>query len=77
MIIYFNVYIKVQSRLGHNASADHAMSWTEYHPLEDMYSYLDYLEATYDFVSTQSVGKSYEGRDMRLAKICRHVGNLF
>jgi len=62
---------KVQSRLGHNASADHAMSWTEYHPLEDMYSYLDYLEATYDFVSTQSVGKSYEGRDMRLAKICR------
>merc|ERR1712077_167835 len=47
------------------------MDWTSYHPLEDMYSYLDYLESSFDFVSTESIGKSYEGTDMRLAKICK------
>jgi murein tripeptide amidase MpaA len=61
----------VQSRMSLNIPAGHNMSWTEYHPLEDIYSYLDYLEACFDFVSTQNLGKSYEGRDMRIAKICR------
>jgi len=53
------------------ASADHPMTWTEYHSLEDMYAYLDYLEATYDFVSTESVGKSGQGTEMRVAKLCK------
>ena len=47
------------------------MDWTDYHPLEDMYSYWDYLEATYDWVSTETIGQSYEGQDMRLLKVCR------
>ena len=46
------------------------MSWTEYHTLDDIYSYLDYLEQTFDFVSTETVGQSGEGRDMRVAKVC-------
>lgn len=49
----------------------HAMTWTEYHPLEDMYSYLDYLEQDYDFVSTEEIGKSGEGRSMRVVSVCR------
>merc|ERR1712121_517825 len=49
----------------------HAMTWTEYHPLEDMYTYLDYLEAEFDFVTTEEIGQSGEGRPMRVAKICR------
>lgn len=49
----------------------HSMTWTTYHPIEDMYSYLDYLEATYDFVTTESIGKSYQGEDMRIIKVCR------
>jgi len=61
---------KAQSKLGVKGT-DHDMTWTEYHPLEDMYSYLDHLEANFDFVTTQSVGKSHEGRDMRIAKICK------
>ena len=64
---------KVQSRVAYNTSAGHDMTWTEYHPLEDMYSYLDYLEATYDFVTTQSIGETYEGRDMRIARVCRGI----
>merc|ERR550517_1083019 len=47
------------------------MTWTEYHPLEDMYTYLDYLEAEFDFVTTEEIGQSGEGRPMRVAKICR------
>merc|ERR1712059_76485 len=31
----------------------------------------DYLEATYDFVSTEVIGQSYEGRDQRIIKVCR------
>ena len=47
------------------------MDWTAYHPIEDMHSYLDYLETTFDFVTTESLGKSYEGSDMRVAKVCK------
>ena len=47
------------------------MDWEEYHSMEDMYSYLDYLESTYDFVTTEIIGKSFEGQDMRVAKVCR------
>jgi murein tripeptide amidase MpaA len=49
----------------------HAMTWTEYHTLEDMYTYLDYLEETFDFVSTEVIGQSSEGRDIRVASVCR------
>lgn len=52
----------------------HSMDWTNYHPIEDIYSYWDYLEATYDWVSTESIGKSYNGEDMRLLKVCKNSG---
>ena len=45
------------------------MTWTEYHPKEDMESYLDYLASTYDFVTLETIGQSYEGTDMRVAKV--------
>ena len=46
----------------------HSMDWTSYHPLEDMYSYLDYLESSFDFVTTESIGKSYEARGQQCQK---------
>ena len=49
----------------------HTMTWDSYHSLEDMYSYLDYLENKYDYIRTEVIGKSYEGRDMRVLKVCR------
>ena len=30
---------------------------------------MDYLVATYDYVSVSSIGESYEGRDMRVRTI--------
>ena len=47
------------------------MTWDEYHTLDDMYTYLDYLEQEFDFVKTESIGKSGEGRDMRVVSVCR------
>ena len=46
----------------------HSMDWTSYHPLEDMYSYLDYLESIFDFVTTENIGKSYEAREQQCQK---------
>ena len=42
----------------------------DYH-LNTRYTYLDYLEAEFDFVTTEEIGQSGEGRPMRVAKICR------
>ena len=53
------------NRVGHN------MDWTSYHPIEDMHSYLTYLQDTYDFVTLESIGKSHEGSDMIIAKVCK------
>ena len=39
--------------------------------IQPRYSYLDYLEETFDFVTTEEIGKSYEGRALRVAKISR------
>jgi len=53
------------------SDSKHAMTWDEYHTLEDIYSYYDYLEQTFDFVSTEIIGQSYEGRDLRVVKVCK------
>ena len=34
-----------------------------------VFSYWNYLVATFDWVSTESIGKSYEGQDMRVLKV--------
>lgn len=51
--------------------AKHAMDWTSYHPVEDMHDFMDYLAATYDYVSVSSIGESYEGRDMKVLSVCK------
>ena len=45
------------------------MSWNEYHPKEDMEDFLDYLASTYNFVTLETIGDSYEGETMRVAKV--------
>ena len=50
----------------------HSMDWTSYHPIEDMYSYLDYLESSFDFVTTESIGKSYEVRETTSVSLHNH-----
>ena len=47
------------------------MTWYQYHSLEDMYVFFDYLEKKYDFVNTEVIGTSFEGRNMRVVKVCK------
>ena len=46
------------------------MTWDTYHSKEDMEEYLDYLVNKYpDRISIETIGYSYEGRIMRVAKV--------
>ena len=47
--------------------------WQKYQNLSAIYDYLDKLEQNYDFVSTENIGKTYEGRNMTIAKVCKGV----
>merc|ERR1712123_345310 len=60
-----NVGNNVGEKLGHS------MDWTSYHPLEEMYGWFDYLETTFDFVETESIGQTFEGQEMVVMKVCR------
>ena len=50
----------------------HRMSWDAYHPYEDIDDYLDFLAKNYsNLVTLENIGKSYEGRIMRVLKVCK------
>ena len=49
----------------------HAMDWTSYHSVEDMHGYMEHLAAAYPWVTIESIGQSYEGRDMKVLRVCR------
>lgn len=61
----------VPMKKGSVSKSGHSMDWTDYHPIEDIHSYLDYLETTFDFVTTESIGQSHDGSEMRIAKVCK------
>ena len=43
------------------------MTWKQYHRLEDIYGFLDYLATTYpSIISVKTIGQSYEGRDLKV-----------
>lgn len=47
----------------------HRLTWRAYHRLNDIYSYLDYLVATYpDLCSVQTIGYSHEKRPLRVLR---------
>ncbi|XP_053610670.1 carboxypeptidase B-like [Plodia interpunctella] len=51
-------------------SVGHSMDWKRYHRLEDIHGFLDYLAEIFpDIASVQSIGKSVEGRDLKIIKI--------
>lgn len=48
----------------------HRMTWTAYHRLTDIHGYLDFLATTYpDLCSVRTIGKSFEGRPMKMLRI--------
>ncbi|CAG4956847.1 unnamed protein product [Parnassius apollo] len=56
--------IELQDRRGHR------MTWKQYHRIEDIHGFMDYLAKTYPkIVSVNSIGKSHEGRDLKVLRI--------
>ncbi|CAB0044857.1 unnamed protein product [Trichogramma brassicae] len=54
----------------------HRMEWDSYHRLEDIHEYMDYLANTYPQVcSVMSIGKSVQGRDLKVIRISRGLAN--
>ena len=47
----------------------HNMDWVEYHSLEDIYEWMDYLETKYEFCEQEIIGETYEGREQRVMKV--------
>jgi hypothetical protein len=56
---------------GHNyVNLGHLLTWQNYHRIEDINGYLDYLATTYpNIVQVISIGNSIEGRPINLVKI--------
>ncbi|KAH9630240.1 hypothetical protein HF086_012425 [Spodoptera exigua] len=56
--------LELQDRRGHR------MTWKQYHRLEDIHGFMDYLAKTYpSIVSVKTIGKSHEGRDLKMLRI--------
>ena len=63
---------KISKELIPKARAGHPMTWDEYHSLADIEAYMYYLVETFpDIVSIEEIGTTYEGREMRVLKICK------
>jgi murein tripeptide amidase MpaA len=53
-----------------------AMDWTAYHPLAEIYTWMDSLVQEFPFIVTNfEIGSSYEGRVTRGLKISYKAGN--
>ena len=63
---------KINRELNPKAKLGHPMTWDEYHSSADIEAYMDYLVETFpDMVSMEDIGTTYEGRQMRVLKICK------
>ncbi|CAB3234180.1 unnamed protein product [Arctia plantaginis] len=56
--------IELQDRRGHR------MTWKQYHRVEDIHGFMNYLAETYpSIISVNTIGKSHEGRDLKVLRI--------
>lgn len=59
-----------------SARSETAFGWGEYQTLEAIYEWIDDLALQYpSILSVQSIGQTYEGRDMKLVKLSQQSGN--
>ena len=55
--------------LGRNPQKPYSFSFNAFYPLHSMNTYLDYLAENRN-VTVESIGKSFQGRDIRMVKRC-------
>ncbi|KAJ9594114.1 hypothetical protein L9F63_014430 [Diploptera punctata] len=55
----------------------HRLTWRRYHRYKDIDSYMEYLATTYpDICRTEVIGKSSQGRDLKLLKVSTGGDNI-
>ncbi|KAL0119104.1 hypothetical protein PUN28_009602 [Cardiocondyla obscurior] len=65
-----NMPLSMQMQAELEGRNGHRMEWSSYHRLDDILGYLDYLAETYpDVCSVQTIGKSVEGRLLKVLRI--------
>ncbi|XP_062551929.1 zinc carboxypeptidase-like [Armigeres subalbatus] len=52
-----------------------AFGWEDYHTLDEIYAWLDDLDDQYDVLSVETIGHSYEGRELKVIKLSYKEGN--
>lgn len=58
------------------SKADGEMSWVDYHRLDVIYAWLDKLQAENpEVITVMDIGKTYEGRTMKMVKLSKKTGN--
>jgi len=63
--------VVVAANSSYSPELGHPMEWTTYHSIQDMEDYMMHLAATFDWVAVETIGQSYEGREMLVARLCR------
>jgi len=53
------------------SSSSEGFNLTTYHDYYEIMAHLDDVAALYDFVETEVIGQSWEGRDLKIIKICK------
>lgn len=51
------------------------IDWTAYHRVNDIYAWLDQMAATHQNTSVRTIGRTFEGRDIKLFSITRNPVN--
>lgn len=51
------------------------IDWTAYHRVNDIYAWLDQMTAAHSNTSVRTIGKTFEGRDIKLFSITRNPVN--
>merc|ERR1712223_106444 len=54
-----------------NMKDNRQMTWTDYYNASEINKWMDELADMYDFAETEIIGQSYEGRDLKIIKICK------
>ena len=49
----------------------YTLTWDKYHDHDTINEFIDELASTYDFVNTVSIGKTTEGRDLKVIQIAK------
>jgi hypothetical protein len=52
-----------------------SIDWTAYHRVDEIYAWLDQMAAAHADVNVRTIGKTFEGRDIKLFSIERNPVN--